>query len=328
MKAIVIDEFGGPEKLILRDVEKPAAGPGEVLVKNVYIGVGKPDYLIRSGRCHAYTKLPPNMIVGNECAGIVEAVGQGVEGIVPGNKVSVNNGLECDAYAEYIAVPQRFVTVLPDEFDLKKAPGLLNYVAAYALLNYAGRGTEGHSLYIRGAAGGVGTAIIQTALLQGMEVCASGSTEEKVQYLKNTGAQCVFNYTKEDEKTVILDYTNGRGVDLIYDQSAGERFKSQYAYLAEFGMIVLYNWMAGDPQLDLDTIVKEAWKAHAVRSFSLHIFDEKPEIIHEIRRICVDRLLKGELEPCITAILPLEEARRAHELLDAGKIIGKMLLQP
>lgn len=327
MKAVVIDRFGGPEEMYLTDLEKPVPGPDDVLVKNIYIGVGKPDYIMRSGICPFLKEKPPKLVVGNECAGIVEAVGENVKNIKPGMKVCVESGLGYGAYAEYIAVPQKFVTVFPDDFPLKYAPGFLNYMVAYALLNEIGRGTDGKSIYIYGAAGGVGTAVIQTALLQGIEVIASGSSDEKCDYIRSLGANCVFNHTKENAKDVILEYTNGRGVDLIFDQLVGENFKKQFEYLADFGMIVIYNWLKGDPKLDqLDTIIQRSSHASAVRSFSFHIYDDKPERLANIRNICIERIQKGQLTPRIFADLPLEEARHAHELMDNLQIMGKVIL--
>ena len=93
MKAAVIDRFGGPEEIYYTDIEKPVPGPDEVLVRNVYIGVGKPDYIMRSGICPFLEAKPPKLVVGNECAGIVEAVGSDVKGIEPGMQVCVNSGL-------------------------------------------------------------------------------------------------------------------------------------------------------------------------------------------------------------------------------------------
>lgn len=329
MKAVVIDQFGGPEVLRYTDVEKPVPAADEVLVKNMYIGVGKPDFIVRSGICPFLEKKPPELVMGNECAGIVEAVGSDVKGIEPGMQVCVNSGLGYGAYAEYIAVPQKFVTVFPDEFPLKYATGFLNYMVAYALLNEVGRGTDGKSLYIFGAAGGVGTALIQTALLQGIEVIASASTKEKCDYIRSLGAQCVFNWTEENEKDVILEYTHGRGVDLIFDQLVGERFQSQFEYLADFGMIVIYNWLDGSPELDqLDTIIRQSKNASAVRSFSFHVYDDKPERLANIRRICMERIMSGEIVPRFYDELPLSEARKAHELMDAQKIMGKLIMHP
>ncbi len=329
MKAIVIDRFGGPEELVLREIEKPVPGPDEVLVKNQYIGVGKPDFVTRSGICPFLEKMPPNLVVGNECAGIVEAVGEGVTGISPGMKVCVNSGLGYGAYAEYIAVPAKFVTVFPEAFPLKAAAGFLNYLVAWALLNDVGRGTDGRSLYIKSASGGIGTAVIQTALLQGMTVIASAGTDEKCDYLRKLGAQCVFNYNTCDEKETILKFTEGEGVDLIYDQLAGPGFEKQFEFLADFGMIVLYNWLDGDPELDqLKTIIGRSSHASAVRSFSFHIYDNKPERLAKIRKICMDRIMDGSFVPVFQEELPLSEARHAHELLDGHGIMGKVILIP
>lgn len=327
MKAVVIDKFGGPEEMYYTDVEKPVPQPDEVLVKNVFIGVGKPDYIMRSGICPFMEKKPPRLVVGNECAGIVEAVGSKVSGIEPGMKVCVESGLGYGAYAEYIAVPQKFVTVFPEEFPLKYAPGFLNYMVAYALLNEIGRGTDGKSIYIYGAAGGVGTAVIQTALLQGIEVIASAGSQEKCDYIRSLGAQCVFNHKEENARDVILNYTNGRGVDLIFDQLVGKRFQSQFDYLADFGMIVIYNWLDGDPELNqLDTIIGQSCHASAVRSFSFHIYDDKPERLAHIRQICMERIMEGKLVPHIFADMPLSDARKAHELMDGLQIMGKIIL--
>lgn len=327
MKAVVIDRFGGPEEMYYTDVEKPVPGPDEVLVKNVYVGVGKPDYIMRSGICPFLEARPPKLVVGNECAGIVEAVGADVKDIRPGMKVCVNSGLGYGAYAEYIAVPQKFVTVFPDAFPLKYAPGFLNYLVAYALLNEIGRGTDGKSIYIYGAAGGVGTAVIQTALLQGLDVIASANGAEKCDYLRSLGTSCVFDHSCEDAKTVIMEHTKGRGVDLIFDQLVGENFKNQFSYLADFGMIVIYNWLQGDPKLDqLDTIIQQSSHASAVRSFSFHVYDDKPERLANIRKICMERIMSGEIVPRFYKELPLSEARKAHELMDDLKIMGKLIL--
>lgn len=325
MKAVVIDRFGGPEVLRYCEVPKPTPNADEILVRNEYIGVGKPDFLVRTGKDTLLAGKFPNLVIGNECAGIIESSGSEADGFWPGRKVIVNSGLGYGAYAEYIAVPKKFVTVLPDEFPLQNAPGFLNFLVADALLNEAGRGTDGQSLYISGAAGGIGTALVQTALLQGVDVVASASTDKKCEYLRKLGVKCAFNYKKESEKEVILDYTGGRGVDLIYDQRAGKRFPEQFSYLADFGMILLYNWLEGCPGLNqLDTVIEQANHASAVRFFSFHVYDNKPERLRKIRENCIERIVSGKLTPIYYDDLPLSEARRAHEWMDSKEIIGKL----
>lgn len=327
MKAVVLTAFGGPEVLEYVDVEKPVPGPGEVLVQNHYIGVGKPDFVMRSGICPFLDRQPPGLICGNECAGIVEAVGPGVERFAPGMRVCVNSGLGYGSHAEYIAVPQKFVSPLPEGYPLKYSIGLLNYFVAWALLNDVGCGRPGQSLYITGGAGGVGTAVIQTALLMGMTVCASARSDEKCDYIRSLGAQCVFNSTKTDTKEALLDFTGGKGVDLIFDQLAGPGFERQFEYLADFGTIILYNWLEGSPEVDqLKTIINCSARSQGVRSFSFHVYDDKPERRAHLERVCMERIMNGELTPRLFKNLPLSQARYAHELLDGQKIMGKLIL--
>mgnify|MGYP002517209439 FL=1 len=329
MKAVIINEFGGPEQLIYTDVAKPVPRDDEILVRNEIIGVGKPDYLMRSGNDPYLEDKLPGLIVGNESAGIVEAVGKNVKNIKLGDAVAVLNGTGCGSHAEYSCAEERFAIVLPKGLSPRQVPGVLNLQVAYALLYEVGRGTDGHSLYIAGAAGGIGTTLIQMAKDKGMDVIASASSEKKCAALRQVGADCVFNYKTADVKGVVLNHTNGRGVDLIYDQVCGPNFKKQFDYLADFGQIVLYNWLKGSPELDqLDTIIKRAWHGNAIRCFSFHAFDDKPERRLANAQKCFEMIRDGRGKPPVYKDLPLSEARQAHELLDAGKIIGKLIMHP
>ena len=182
---------------------------------------------------------------------------------------------------------------------------------------------------ISGAAGGIGTTLIQMAKDKGMDVVASASTDEKCAVLRQVGADCVFNRNKADAREIILNHTNGRGVDLIYDQLCGPEFSRQFDYLADFGQIVLYNWLKGSPELDqLDTIIKRAWHGNAIRCFSFHAFDDKPERRLANAAKCFEMVRDGRVKPLVCADLPLSEARKAHEMLDAGEIIGKLIMHP
>ena len=327
MKAVVLSAFGGPEVLHYVDMPKPVPGPDEVLVQVHYVGVGKPDFVMRSGICPFLDRRPPDLICGNECAGIVEAVGANVTAFAPGMRVCVNSGLGYGSHAEYMAVPQKFVTPLPEGFPLKYATFLLNYSVAWAMLNDVGRGQKGQSIYITGGAGGIGTAVVQTALLMGMTVCASARSDEKCDFIRALGAQCVFNSTKVSEKDAILEFTQGKGVDIVFDQFVGQRFAGQFDYLADFGTIVIYNWLDGSPEVDqLRTIIDRSTHAHGVRSFSFHVYDDKPQRRAYLQNICLERIQSGEIVPHLYADLPLSEARKAHEWLDGQKIMGKVVL--
>lgn len=329
MKAVYIDQFGGPEQLKFGDMPKPEPVGDEILVKNIIIGVGKPDYLVRSGNDPYLEDALPGLIIGNESAGYVEAVGPDVKNIKVGDKVAVLNATGCGSHAEYSCAKERYAIVLPDYLEPDQVPGILNLQVAYALLFEAGRGTDGDSIYISGAAGGIGTTIVQMAKSSGIKVIASASTDEKCEVLRQLGADHVFNYKLSDAKAEVLAATDGKGADIIYDQIAGPHLAEEFEYLADFGQIILYNWLEGSPELDqLDTIVKRAPHANAIRSFSFHVFDDKSERRLANAKKCFEMIRDGKVKPLVYKELPLEQAREAHELLDAGKIIGKLVLRP
>ena len=278
MKAAYINSFGGPDVIQYGDVPKPVPAADEILVRNRLIGVGKPDFLVRSGNDPYLAKSLPGLVIGNESAGVVEEVGSDVMEIRPGDKVAVLNATGCGSHAEYSCAKEQYAIKLPDGVELEMVPGVLNLQVAYALLFDAGKLSEGGCMYISGAAGGIGTTMVQMAKASGIRVIASASNAEKCTVLRQLGADTVFNYKEEDEKEVILDATNGIGADVIYDQTAGKELAGKLDYLADFGQIILYNWLNGSPELpQLETIIKCAWHAQAIRSFSFHVYDNKKE---------------------------------------------------
>jgi len=329
MKAITIDNFGGPEQLKLSDAPIPQPKGDEIRVKNVIIGVGKPDYLVRSGNDPYLKDKLPGLIIGNESSGIVDAVGPDARGFEIGDHVAMLNPTGCGSHAEYSCASERFAIKLPKDIPFEKLAGILNLQVAYALIYDVIRGTDEQSLYISGAAGGIGTTIVQMAMDKGIDVIASASNDEKCEVLKKLGVPHVFNYKTNDEAEEIKKITNGRGVDVILDQTAGPAMVKRMESLADFGMIVLYNWLNGDPQFDqLDTIIKNAPHACAIRSFSFHVYDNKTERRLSNAEKVFEMIRQGRISPLIAAQFQLEDARKAHELLDSGKAIGKIILRP
>lgn len=329
MKAVIIEKFGGPEVLQYVDIPKPVPKAGQVLVRNTAINVGKPDALVRQGQ-YPYLKTQLPLVLGNECAGYVEAVGPGVEAFRPGMPVLVIHRPGFGAYAQYICVDQQYITPLPDDIPPEKAAGLAFFEIAYALLHDAARGTDGKSLYILGGAGGVGTALIKLALHDGWQVIASADTEEKCDYLRRLGTSCVLNCRTEDQRQGILAATHGRGVDVVFDQLVGPSFFQQLDLLADFGMVVVYNWLEGDPEQSFfDPLVSQAIHCRAVRPFSFHVYDDKPQRMAAIRDAVFRLIGSGAVTPEFYGEpYPLSQAAEAHRLLDAGAIMGKMRLDP
>jgi NADPH2:quinone reductase len=326
MKAIQIAVAGGPAVLDYVEVPTPSPGDGEVLVCAHAIGVGKPDVLFRTG---AYRWRPPlPAIPGAEMSGHIEALGRGVDHLRIGQPVLVYR-FTGGCYAEQIAVPASEVTLLPDSIDLDDAVSIPNYQVAYALLNVAARGLDAKTVYVNGAAGGIGSAVIQLCKLNGIAVIAGASSEEKCAFARAQGASHTINYGQAGAVSRVLEMTGGRGADLILDHIVGKDFTDNLDMLAPMGLIVSFNALGGLPEKDL---FKEM-RAHlprspAARCFTMHSFDADPAARARVAQATLDLFANGKVKPPVFARLKLSEARRAHELLDARSVLGKLILKP
>lgn len=330
MKAIQVKVPGGPQALEIVDIPTPLMRECHVLVKAHAIGVGKPDVLIRNG---TYRWMPPlPAIPGGEMVGHIEAVAPDVSGLEIGQPVLISSRdlpVRGGCYAEYIAVPAMAAVPLPEGIDLDLATNIPNYQLACALLYEAARGIDLKTVFINGASGGVASAVIDLCRMDGVAVIGSASTEEKCAFALRQGAAHVINYKQEDVVQRVLELTGGRGVDLILDHVVGPCFTDQFAMLAPMGLIISFNVLGGMPEKDLFKEMRAHLnKSPAVRCFTMHTYDHDPAI----RRRLIDRVLKlfaeGKVRPTISKRLPLADARRAHELLDAGDILGKIILKP
>ena len=185
MKAVLVRRPGGPEALEYSEVLLPGLGEGDVLIRARAFGVGQPDRLIRSGVYKWMPPLPANP--GNDVAGFIEAVGRQVTGIAIGQKVLLSArdlARRGGCYAEYVAAPAEAVHLLPEGVDFEAAVCLANYQVAWALLNHCGSSTPPRSVLVVGAAGGVGSSVVQLAKLAGMKVIGTVSTPEKAAFAR------------------------------------------------------------------------------------------------------------------------------------------------
>ncbi len=204
MKAIQITKTGGPEALELVDLPRPEPGPGEVVIRAHAIGVGKPDVLFRTG---VYRWMPPlPAIPGAEMTGYVETLGAGVSDLQIGEPVLVYH-LGGGCYAQYAKVPASAVTRLPPGIDLDDAVSIPNYQVACALLTEAARGIAAKTVYVNGAAGGIGSAVIQLCRLQNITVIAGASTAAKCAFAQSQGATHTIDYGRESVAERLLDLT-------------------------------------------------------------------------------------------------------------------------
>lgn len=329
MKAVVFNEFGGPEVLQYVDLPMPEPGPGQVLVKTESAGVCKADWRVRTGRCQWLTA-PFPVTLGYEMAGRIVALGEGVTGFTVGQPVHVMHMACYGTYTEYMAVTADDVTPMPEGTSFDAAAGAYNYYVAWGLLNQIVQAKEGESLYIGGAAGGVGTAVIQLAQLRGMHIIASASNEEKCAYLRGLGVKDVFNYKEQDDVEMVKHFTGGKGVNYVYDQVAGPRFCRQFDMLTTYGQIILYNFLGGYPKDEeiIHILQSRCEYCYGVRYFSIHVHDTDPVGFRRIKEQVLQLMAEGKINPPIYKVLPLSEARKAHEMLEAGEILGKLVLHP
>jgi NADPH:quinone reductase len=330
MKAVQIATPGGPETLDLVDLPKPSVQPGEVLVRAHACGVGRADSLIRRGLYHQMPPLPANP--GNELAGEIEAVGEGVSTFKIGDKVFVGARdlpRRGGCYTEYICVPADIPHKLPDHVKLEEAACLANYQIAWMVIHEAVGPKPLKTVLVIGAAGGIGTSLVQLAKAERMTVIGTVSGPAKGDFARSIGVDHVVNYRTEDVIERTKDLTDGRGVDAVFDHSCGPDFTRYPSILAEWGWLVSYNAFTPLPEKDLLSALREnVDKSPAVRCFSAHVFDSHRDERRRITTNLIDLLAKGLIKPAIGLRLPMSQVRRAHEMLDAGQSNGKIILIP
>jgi NADPH2:quinone reductase len=330
MQLIEFATPGPPSVLGCRDVPVPEPAAGEVLVRAHSIGVGIPDTLIRAG---TYNWMPPLPATpGTEMSGTIERLGAGVKDRRVGQRVVASARERTHRgghYAEYIATPAEATFVLPENVDLEAAATLANYQVAYHMLRDGARVRQGQTMLLYAAAGGMGNTLIDLARIWGVSVIGVAGGAEKARFAKELGAAHVIDRRSEDVAERVKAITGGRGVDLVIDPVGGPTVAGNLALLAPMGLLVIYGGLGGRNWGDvLAEMRKHGRTSPAIRTFSIHVWDHLPDERRAGMRALIDMLARGELHPRIFARLKLREARRAHEMLESGAVLGKLLLQP
>lgn len=326
MKTAIFRSHGGPEVLELIETEIPQPAAGEILIKMKNAGISRPDKLMRSGT-YPWTNHILPFYPGLYGAGTVEALGEEVTEFSLGQSVYVEHPIVCGCYAEYKVAPIQYVTAIPEGTDPGLASIATSSLIVWGMLTECFPHAQGKTLYIQGAAGSIGTAVCQIAPLLGIRVIASASTEEKCDYLRTIGDAEVFCYTTQDVKETVLRLTGGKGADIIMDQSIGDGLIPELDYLSDMGTVLMYNNTKGSPSGDLiGEMVKRFGRCPAIRAFSFHYFDDKPELLKQKKQEMFSLLQQGKIRPHIGATFSLEEVQKAHELLDSGNFFGSIVL--
>jgi NADPH:quinone reductase len=331
VKAIRMARTGGPEVLEYVEVATPVPGPAQVLVQAHTIGVNTPEVHVRRGR---YSWMPPlPAIPGIEMSGTVAALGADAGQFRIGDRVYVSARElphRCGCYAEYIAVDAGALVGVPEAVDLEAAATLSSYQVAWHLLESATRGFRYDSVLVTAAAGGIGSACIQLATVAGKRVIALTSTAEKARFALSLGAAEAIVQTESGWPERIRAATGGRGADLVLDAVGGVRFPALIEVASPLGLVVQYGYLTGwpDGEAVYAALRKRFSSSPALRLFSMHVFDDDPAA----RRACTETLLelfaRGVVRPVIRERVPLAQAARAHELLESGSVLGKLVLKP
>jgi NADPH2:quinone reductase len=318
MKAIRVHEFGGPEVLKLEDVATPKPSAGEVVVRIHAAGVNPYDTYMRAGTYAVKPSLP--YIPGSDGAGTVEAVGQGVKKVKPGDRVYTARTIT-GAYAEYALALEEQVHPLPANIDFKQGAGIwVPYGTAYHALYHAAKAHARETVLVHGASGGVGIAAVQIARAAGLKVLGTAGTPQGLELAKREGAHQVFDHRKSGYLDEILQATGGRGVDIILEMLANVNLANDTKLLATNGRVIVIG-NRGEATINPRELMG---RRASIRAFTL--WSITPEEEADIHAGLFAGLENGALRPVVGKELPLAEAARAHkEILEPGAA-GKTVL--
>lgn len=321
MKAVYIEQNGGPQALLNGERPMPEAASGEVLVKIASSGVNFIDTYHRTG----LYKLPLPAIIGSEGAGTVEKVGEGVTGFAPGDRVAY--AMARGSYAEYQAVPARLLVKVPQGVGLQDAAAvMLQGMTAYYLSHSTFILHSGHTALVHAAAGGTGRLLVQMAVMRGARVIATAGTEAKAALAREAGASEVILYDQHpDWPAEVKRMTGGAGVDVIYDSVGQATFMKGLDALKPCGLMASFGQSSG-PVAPFDILLLSSKGSLYVTRPTLgnHIGAE------EIARSTSDIfswIAEGKLKLRIDHVYKLTEAAQAHRDLEGRKTTGKLILE-
>jgi NADPH:quinone reductase len=323
VRAIRVHAYGGAEALRFEEVPDLVPAEGQALVHIEAIGVNFIDVYHRTG-LYKVPSLP--FTLGQEAAGTIGAVGLGVSGLAPGDRVAYTAVM--GSYAEQAVVPADRLVKLPKGLSARDgAAAMLQGMTAHYLATSTFPLKAGDSCLVHAAAGGVGLLLCQIAKMRGARVIATTSTEDKARLAREAGADEVIFYTEQDFAAEVRRLTGGRGVQVVYDGVGKETFDKSLDALARRGMMVLFGQASGPvPALD-PSILNIKGSLYLTRPSLFHYIAEREELTARAAEV-LGWIRDGKLKLRIGLELPLQEAAEAHRALEGRKTTGKVLLLP
>lgn len=340
MKALVLEEFGGP--LVPTQVPVPEAGPGEVLVKVKAVAPDQFDLTIRDGK---FPTAEVPIVLGHEIAGIVEAAGEAVQGYSPGDRVTSTLYLTCGrcrqcrsgreticedfqgylgihtpgGYAEYTTVPAVNLVKLPDSIGFSSGSILANAIGTpFHALTKRAKVQPGERIIITGAGGGVGLHAVQLARLMGARVMAVDIGEAKLNAARDQGAEMAVDPNEADFADLALKWTDGLGVEIVLELVGTATMPTSIRAMGKGARMVIVGSHTGtDFSVRPQAVIANEWEILGSRN-----------VMKQELALVVDLVAAGRLDPVVTEIHPLEAAEQVHERLRQGQVVGRAVLEP
>lgn len=324
MKAVICTAFGGPENLAVLDIEAPTAGPGEIVIAVKAAALNFFDNLLIRGK-YQYRPEPP-FSPSAEAAGVVEAVGEGVSGFRPGDRVMAYAIYGCGR--EKVAVPAHKAVHLPGDLDFALAAGLtVTYGTTLHALKDRANLQPGETLVVLGASGGVGQAAIEIGKVMGARVIACASSHDKLSFCRDMGADETVNYASEDLKTRLKELTDGKGADVIYDAVGGALSEAALRATAWNGRFLVIGFATGEiPKIPLNLVLLKGCQVVGV--FWGDHTEREPDKHNANMAQLVDWCAHGKITPHIHKIYRFDETPQALTAIANRQVKGKAIIVP
>ncbi|MCM2387226.1 quinone oxidoreductase family protein [Streptomyces albipurpureus] len=325
MRIVRHHEHGAPSVLRVEQAETPQPAPGEVLIHSEAVGVTFAEVQRRQGiPIGGHASLPG--APGGDVAGTVKALGENVTNVRVGDRVVVD--VDHSAYADHVIADASWLIPIPRDMDAAEATALPSPAqTAYHALKESGQLRPGETVLIDAASGGVGHLAVQIARAMGAgKIIATASTRAKLDFVRDLGADVTINYTDDDWDEQVKAATDGRGADVVLETVGGDILTKSVALTAQFGRLVFYGSASGDIQ-PVNPLLLSRMKT--VAGFALYaLLYNKPDVIAAGQRDLLDMISTGKVRPIVHERLPLEDAVKAHELMEARAQLGKVVLIP
>ncbi|MBT4701313.1 MAG: NADPH:quinone reductase [Rhodospirillaceae bacterium] len=324
MKVIRAHSFGGPEVLQLDEIDDPVAGVGEIVIDVRAAGINPADTYMRNGTYAIVPDLP--YIPGGDAAGVVSAVGSGVDGVSVGDSVFVGTAMSMDltgCYAEKVKRKVSEVTPLPKGVSFAEAAAFgVSYTTAHYALFERGGARAGETVFIHGASGSVGTSAVQLAKRAGLTVIGSGGTAKGLNLILAEGADLAVDHTKDGYLDDVANFTGGEGPELILEMLANINLSADMDIVAKYGRIIVI----GNRGEIMITPRVAMMKELDIRGIAL--WNATPEQVAPMMEDILAGVAEGTLRPIIGREIPLAEASSAHMAVLEPGAHGKIVLIP